>query len=97
MGVGYDIGNGLGIEADVRTSLTFPDGADAYGDVTIGAFLSKGFSNCIFGIGAEVAIPFGEKWSDADNKIVNNTASIATLGASDKVSVAIPIKVEYCF
>ena len=97
VGVGYDIGNGLGIEADVRTSLTFPDGADAYGDVTIGAFLSKGFSNGIFGIGAEVAIPFGEKWSDADNKIVNNTASIATLGASDKVSVAIPIKVEYWF
>ena len=97
VGVGYDIGNGLGIEADVRTSLVFPDGGDTYGDVTIGAFLSKGFSNGIFGIGAEVAIPFGEKWSDADNKIVNNTASIATLGASDKVSVAIPIKVEYWF
>ena len=87
VGVGYDIGNGLGIEADVRTQLYFPDEGDTTGNVTIGAFLSKGFSNGIFGIGAEFAIPFGD----------GNKVDIATLDASDKVSVAIPIKVEYWF
>ena len=87
LGVGYDFGNGLGIEGDVRTGLNFPDGGDAFGNITIGIFLSKGFSNGVCGFGAEVGIPFGD----------GNTVDIATVGSSDKVTVAIPIKVEYWF
>ena len=87
VGVGYDFGNSLAIEADVRAGLNFPDGGDASGDITIGAFFTKGFSNGVCGIGAEVAIPFGD----------GHVGNISLLGETDKVTVAIPIKVEYWF
>ncbi len=87
VGVGYDFGNGLGFEADARTQLTFPEVGDTTGNVTIGAFFTKGFSNGICGIGAEVAIPFGG----------GNKVGIASFADSDSVSFAIPVKVEYLF
>jgi len=87
VGVGYDFGNGLGFEADARTQLTFPEEGDTTGNVTIGAFFTKGFSNGICGIGAEVAIPFGD----------GNKVGIVSFADSDSVSFAIPVKVEYWF
>ena len=87
VGIGYDFGNSLAIEADVRAGLNFPDGGDASGDITIGAFFTKGFANGVCGIGAEVAIPFGD----------GHVGNISLLGENDSVSVAIPIKVEYWF
>ena len=87
VGVGYDFGNSLAIEADVRASLGFPKDGDASGNVTIGAFFTKGFANGVCGIGAEFAIPFGD----------GNQVGIATFADSDKFHVAIPVKVEYWF
>lgn len=87
VGVGYDLGNGLGIEADVRTELSFPESGDTTGDITVGAFFTKGFANGVCGIGAEVAIPFGD----------GRKVGISTFADSDKVHFAIPVKVEYWF
>ncbi len=99
VGVGYDLGNGLAIEADVRSELTFPgyDNSSTFGDVTVGAFFTKSFSNGKCGIGAEVAIPFGKGdngWKDSPNK---NTVDMTQFAASDKVHLAIPVMVEFSF
>lgn len=86
VGVDYDLGNGLKIQGDVRTQLYFPEDYDAAGHVTIGAFFSKSFSNGDCGIGAQVAIPFG------DSKF-----AFTTLAANDGVSVVIPVRVGFNF
>lgn len=87
VGVGYDLGNGLAIEGDVRTELAFPKKGDASGDISVGAFFSKGFSNGKVGVGAVVAVPFGK----------GNEVGFNLLGDSDKVSVAIPVRLEFNF
>ena len=87
VGAGYDLGNSLAIEADVRTELGFPKVGDAYGDISIGAFFTKGFSNGKVGVGAVVAIPFGD----------GNEVGFNLLSDSDKVSIAIPVRLEYSF
>ena len=97
VGVGYGFGNGLAIEGDVRTELRFPDGGDAFGDITIGLFLNKGFANGGIGVGAEVGIPFGKSWNDSSKKLENNKVGFANFDSSDKVTVAIPVRVQYWF
>ena len=87
IGVDYDFGNGLKIQGDVRTQLNFPEDGDTSGHVTIGAFFSKSFSNGDCGIGAEVAIPFGDDYR----------VNIVPMDSSDGVSFAIPVRVGFNF
>lgn len=98
VGVAYDLGNGLAIEGDVRSELKFPgyDNSSAYGNVSIGAFFTKSFSNGKCGVGAEVAIPFGKE-DGLKNSNKNNTVDMTQFAESDKVHIAIPVMVEFSF
>lgn len=98
VGVGYDLGNGLAIEGDVRTELFFHEfeDRDAHGDISVGAFFTKGFSNGKCGIGAELAVPFGKAGGWKNSK-ENNTVGMTQFATNDKVHFAIPVMVEFSF
>ncbi len=60
VGVGYDLGNGVGLSGDVRYRIDLPkDDAKAQNEVTVGLFASKGMSNGSLSIGVEGDFRFG--------------------------------------
>ena len=85
VGVGYDLGDGMAVEGDVRANMAFPKDGDAAVAVSIGAYFSKGFSNGKVGIGAVAA--FGS----------NTDVNINGLTANKDAHIAIPVKMEYWF
>ena len=61
VGLGYDLGNGIGLSGDLRyrIDLPKPDGLDAKNEVTVGFFVSKGMSNGGISLGVEGDFKFG--------------------------------------
>ena len=59
VGIEYDLGNGLGLEADVRFGKAFIKDVDTDPSIGFGVYLNKGIANGTLGIGAEGAIRAG--------------------------------------
>ena len=57
--VEYDLGNGLGIEGEVRFGKAFIKDVDSDPSIGFGVYLNKGIANGTLGIGAEGAIRAG--------------------------------------
>ncbi len=55
-GIDYDLGNGVGVSADIRFAQTFIKDVDADPAFGFGVYLNKGIANGTLGIGAEGAI-----------------------------------------
>ena len=67
VGLGYDLGNGIGLNGDLRYRIDLPtsdnkvngDKVDATNEVTVGFFVSKGMSNGAIALGVEGDFKFG--------------------------------------
>jgi len=80
--VDYDLGNGVGITADVRFGQSFcsADGYDSDPAIGVGAWVNKGIANGTLGIGAQFT----------------NKTTIRDFPQADDINFAIPVRVQ-CF
>ncbi|WP_407437045.1 hypothetical protein [Treponema sp.] len=80
--VDYDLGNGVGITADVRFGQSFcsADGYDSDPAIGVGAWVNKGIANGTVGIGAQFT----------------NKTNIRDFPQADDINFAIPVRVQ-CF
>jgi len=86
LGLDYDLGSGLGVNADVRYQNA---GAQQVKDGRIGGMLGvkKGFSNGLVGAGVEfctTSMQWSPSWGESEK-------------AAESTTIAVPVRVEYWF